>query len=229
MLTDQFLLKGAGLSLKNAENLINAAVSLVDNNFLPQAVALASFAHEQLGQFRILEEIYFDTKSKKTTTTSLFKKRLEDRQAHLYKQMKGISSIAMTFPKNSEEGKLNNNFLKAVKEHNFKKIKELDKAREELVNRRKKRLPQERIKLRLRSLYVDINEDGDDWISPQSNLLYAFNFVAQTCGDYGSILQYTIPGLKSVNKTAKFLNKIMETIGIKYKQSNWPSSPIDQE
>lgn len=221
MLTDQFLFKGAGLSLKNACNIINASVYLLDKKYYPQAVALATYAHEQIGQFRILEEIYFDAEAKKRITPFDLKKKLES--GHVYKQMKAVSGIGLTYPRDSQQGILNENFHKAIREQDFEKIKELEKDRQALVDRKRKRMPQDRENTRLKSLYVDINNSGDDWMIPEFNPMYAFNFVAGTCSDYGVISQYTTEGLKDVNNTAIFTTKIVEETDIEIKSSSWPN------
>ena len=224
MVTDQFLLIGAGLSLKNAENLVNASVLLFNNKFYSQSMVFASFSHEQLGQFIILEELYFNAKQKQNMKPTELKKKLEGKNAHLDKQKGGILGIGISYATDSQEGKLHSRFSEAVKRHDFKKIKELDRAREGLVNLRRKRIPLERLNTRLRSLYVDINERGDDWISPLTEHMEAFNFVANACSDFAIIVQYTMKGLKQVNRNAKFLSKIIKVSGEKFNQPKWPES-----
>src|SRR5947199_10607827 len=134
--TPQYLLEGAVYALEQCGLLLRDANLLYQNGSHASAVALAAFAREELGRWRILLELRKKVLGGDNVTIKEIQSRCGD---HVRKQEAGVMSIVMrtdTKP-GSEE-------WKAAR----KEIEKLDRQK-------KKRVPGGRHEQRMSALYVD--------------------------------------------------------------------------
>jgi AbiV family abortive infection protein len=154
------LLLGAFHSLAEAGRLINDAAGIYDRSGYPSAAALAAFAAELLGQCRILLELWQVAASGETVTVDDVRERTAD---HLAKQAAGQRSISMTLDHESQLGKLLAARNAAIGTDSYA---DLDRQVADIDQRIMARRPNDRHKLRLGALYVDIDDAGRDWKVP---------------------------------------------------------------
>jgi AbiV family abortive infection protein len=103
MVTPEYLLKGAAYALEQCGLLLRDANLLYRNGSYASAVALAAFAREELGRWRIL----LDLRKQVLDGSSLTIKDIQDRcDDHVRKQAKGMLSSVMRAETASGLGKL---------------------------------------------------------------------------------------------------------------------------
>jgi AbiV family abortive infection protein len=169
--TPEYLLEGATYALEQCGLLLRDANLLYRNGSYSSAVALALFAREELGRYRILLGLRKQVLRGERFTIKEIQDRCWD---HVRKQEAGMMSFVLRLVTDPALAKLLDTYLNAKPDSEERKT-----AREqlELDDKRTKRIPVERHKQRMSALYVDAVAPNR-WnrptreISPTSALLY---------------------------------------------------------
>jgi AbiV family abortive infection protein len=169
--TPEYLLEGAAYALEQCGLLLRDANLLYRNGSYSSAVALALFAREELGRYRILLGLRKQVLRGERFTIKEIQDRCWD---HVRKQEAGMMSFVLRLVTDPALAKLLDTYLNAKPDSEERKT-----AREqlELDDKRTKRIPVERHKQRMSALYVDAVAPNR-WnrptreISPTSALLY---------------------------------------------------------
>jgi AbiV family abortive infection protein len=181
--TPQYLLEGAAYALEQCGLLLRDANVLYRNGSYASAVAVALFAQEELGRYRILN----DLRKQVLTGGSLTIEDIQDRcDDHVRKQQAGMLSIVTRADNDTQLGKLMRTSMSARPGSEEWKV-----AREQLekLSRQKaKRIPNERHEQRMSALYVDPVPGG--WKRPTEEITqaFAFDYLQDAANDYS--LQY---------------------------------------
>jgi AbiV family abortive infection protein len=177
----QYLLEGAVYALEQCGLLLRDANQLYQNCSYANAVALAAFAREELGRWRIL----LDLRRKVLGGEHLSIKELQTHcDGHVRKQEAGMTSITTRAHRDSGLGKLLN------VRHGSKEWKDANDQIEKLNRQKKKRVPDDRHRQRLSALYVDAISVGR-WNRPSKEISQACasDFLQDAVNDYS--LQYS--------------------------------------
>ena len=153
--TPEYLLKGAAYALEQCGLLLRDANSLYSCGSYASAVAVALFAREELGRYRILLDLRTQVLGGGHLTIEKIQKRCRD---HVTKQEAGMLSFVMRVDTDTALGKLLGTYLNAKQGS-----EEWKSAREQLEQARQS-IPVERHKQRMSALYVDAEAptDGTD-------------------------------------------------------------------
>ena len=150
-ITAQSLLHGAVYSLKQCGLLLGDAKLLYENGSYSTALAVAAFAHEDLGRWRILLELRKRVLAGENLAVEDVKTACGD---HVRKQEAGMTSLTLRADNDSGVGKLLQSRLKAPLGSNERK--EADKQVDRIDQLKSKRTPNDRHRMRMKALYVDI-------------------------------------------------------------------------
>src|SRR6266436_3482455 len=101
--TPRYLLEGAAYALEQCGLLLRDGTLLHRNGSYANAVALAAFAREELGRWKILLNLRSEVLGGKTLTLKEIKARCDD---HVTKQKGGMLSITMRPAMDSGVGRL---------------------------------------------------------------------------------------------------------------------------
>ena len=187
--TPQYLLEGAAYALEQCGLLLRDANSLYSCGSYASAVAVALFAREELGRWRILLELRTQVLSGGHLTIEKIQQRCRD---HVKKQEAGMMSFVMRAVTDTALGKLLNTYLNAKPGS-----EEWKTAREQLEQdqERTKLIPAERYKQRMSALYVDAVAP-DRWNRPTREIsqISAYEHLQDAANDYsGQYDRYTNP------------------------------------
>jgi AbiV family abortive infection protein len=186
----KYLLEGAAYALEQCGLLLRDANLLYRNGSYASAVAVAAFAQEELGRWRIL----LDLRRKVLRGDRLTIKEIQTRCGdHVRKQEAGVMSTVMRAHRDSGLGKLLQTRMSA--KPGSKEWKEARKQIEELNRRKKKRVPGDRHEQRMSALYVDA-VSLDRWNRPTKEIppTLAFERLQDAANDYsGQYDRYTDP------------------------------------
>jgi AbiV family abortive infection protein len=157
MVTPEYLLKGAAYALEQCGLLLQDANLLYRNGSYASAVALAAFAREELGRWRILLGLRKQVLNGDPITIKDIKGQCDK---HVRKQEKGMLSVFVTTHKDTAlfkqlPGKPRSEEWKAALNEQVKK----------LHKQRAKRLPNDRHEQRMSALYVGALASG--WNRPK--------------------------------------------------------------
>jgi AbiV family abortive infection protein len=172
----QYLLEGAVYALEQCGLLLRDANLLYRNGSYASAVAVALFAREELGRYRILLEL----RKKVLDGDSVTIKKIQDRcRNHEAKQEAGMLSFVMRVT-DTELGGLLGIYLRSIKEG----TDEWKTAKEQLEQARRK-VPVERHNQRMSALYVDA-VSPDRWNRPTSEIsqITAHAYLQDAANDY---------------------------------------------
>ena len=160
--TKDILLKGAWYAIEQCGLLLQHAVVLHDAKAYSTAVAVALFAREELGRYKILRDFWEKAdREGKSPTVDEIKKACD---AHEEKQRRGQLSVMY---RADGPGKLSD-LLRARFENRpgspayVQAEKEIKKLDETTI----KRTPKNRHLSRMKALYVDLNDTGTSWNRP---------------------------------------------------------------
>jgi AbiV family abortive infection protein len=176
----QYLLEGAVYALERCGQLLDDANRLYRNGSYATAVALASFAREELGRWRIL----LDLRRKALVGEPITIKGIQTAcEGHVRKQNAGMTSITTRADRDSELGKLLQARTKATP--GSKEWKATNEQLEKLHRLKKKRVPDDRHKQRMSALYVDAVSVGR-WNRPSKEISQAdaCDFLQDAVNDY---------------------------------------------
>ena len=161
--SDDVLLRGAWYAIRQAGYLFAHSVILFDVGVYSSAVALALLGREELGRYAILCDLWRKASAGSAFSPDDVRKACED---HVEKQRRGIFSLAYRTSADTGFGKLLRSLVGLLPSSGAaRKIRE---SIGEIDRLKAKRLPDERHAARMRSLYVDLNEAGLDWLTPSS-------------------------------------------------------------
>jgi AbiV family abortive infection protein len=174
----QYLLEGAVYALEQCGLLLRDANLLYRNGSYASAVALAAFAREELGRWRILLDLRRKVLGGRHLTIKEIQTHCVD---HVHKQGAGMTSITMRADWNSGLGKLLQTRMSATP--GSKEWKAAYEQIEKLNRQKKKRVPDERHRQRMSALYVDAVPGR--WNRPaEISQSHASNFLQDAVNDY---------------------------------------------
>jgi AbiV family abortive infection protein len=185
----KYLLEGAAYALEQCGLLLRDANLLYRNGSYASAVAVAAFAQEELGRWRILLDLQRKVLRGDRLTIKEIQTRCGD---HVRKQEAAQMSTVMRAHRDSGLGKL---LQTQMNKPGSKEWKEARKQIEELDRRKKKRAPVDRHEQRISALYVDA-VSLDRWNRPtaQISATLAFEYLQDAANDYsGQYDRYTNP------------------------------------
>jgi len=179
-LTAQSLLHGAVYSLEQCGLLLGDAKLLYESGSYATALAVAAFAREDLGRWRIL----LDLRKRALAGESLSVEDVKTAcDGHVRKQEAGITSLTLRADNSSGLGKLLQSRMKAPlgSEERIEADKEVDK----IDQVKSKRTPDDRHRLRMKALYVDILSE-ERWNRPAREISQsaAYEFLVDAGNDY---------------------------------------------
>jgi AbiV family abortive infection protein len=182
---DAYLLEGAVYALEQCGLLLRDANLLYREGSYASAVALASFAREELGRWRILLDLRRKVLDGKHLTIKEIQTHCSD---HVRRQRAGMTSITMSTNRDTGLGKLLQTRMEATP--GSKEWKAAHEQLEELNKQKKKRVPDERHRERMSALYVDAVSVGR-WNRPAKKISqeHAREFLQGAVNDYS--LQYS--------------------------------------
>jgi AbiV family abortive infection protein len=126
-------------------------------------VALALLGREELGRYAILCDLWRKASAGSVFSPDDVRKACED---HVEKQRRGNFSLVYRPSADTGYGKLLRSLVGLLPSGGAaRKIRE---SIEKIDKLKAKRLPDERHAARMRSLYVDLDEAGSDWLRPSS-------------------------------------------------------------
>jgi AbiV family abortive infection protein len=182
--TPEYLLEGAAYALEHCGLLLRDANLLYQNGSYASAVALAAFAQEELGRWKMLLDLRRKVLRGDRLTVEQIRTRCGD---HVRKQEAGQMSTVMRTDKDSGLGKLLQS--RASAKPGSKEWKAADEEIKRLDRQKTKRAPGDRHKQRMDALYVDpVSPDG--WNRPINEISQtsAFGRLQDVGNDYS--LQY---------------------------------------
>lgn len=146
----EYLLKGAAYALEQCGVLLRDAALLYRSGAYPSAVVLAAFAHEALGQWKILLALRKEVVDGKTLTIAEIRSHCGN---HVRKQRAGMLSVTVQADRDTGAGQLLMSRITA--QPGTEEWKKTDDAVARIVRRKKKDIPTERHEQRELALYVD--------------------------------------------------------------------------
>ena len=172
--TPQYLLEGAAYALEQCGLLLRDANLLYRSGSNASAVAVALFAQEALGQWKILRNLRTQLLGGGSLTIEDIK---DDCRDHVEKQRAGALSTVIRADTNTVLGRLLQTSTPVAKEQ-----------LEKLSRQKAKRIPNERHEQRMSALYVDPVPGG--WKRPTEEITqaFAFDYLQDAADDYS--LQY---------------------------------------
>jgi AbiV family abortive infection protein len=184
--TPEYLLEGAAYALEQCGLLLRDANSLYSCGSYASAVAVALFAREELGRWRILLDLRKQVLDGSSLTIEKIQKRCRD---HVTKQEAGMLSFVMTVDTDSPLGGILGTYM-TVKPGS----EEWKTAREQLEQARQS-VPVQRHKQRMSALYVDAVAPHR-WCRPTREISQptAYAYLQDAANDYsGQYDRYTNP------------------------------------
>jgi len=172
----QYLLEGAVYALEQCGLLLRDANLLYRSGSYASAVALAAFAREELGRYRIL----LDLRTEVLGGDHLTIKKIQDRcKKHEHKQEAGMLSFVMRVDTDTALGGLLGTYL------NVKHGSEEWKTAREQLEQARQSIPVERHKQRMSALYVDAVAP-DLWSRPTREIsqISAHAYLQDATNDY---------------------------------------------
>jgi AbiV family abortive infection protein len=182
--TPQYLLEGAAYALEQCGLLLRDANLLYRNGSHASAVALAAFAQEELGRWKMVHDLRKKVLGGARVTIKQIQTRCGD---HVRKQEAGVMSIVMRADKDSGLGKLLQTQMSS--KPGSEEWKAARKEIEKLDHQKKKRVPGDRHEQRMSALYVDA-VSPDQWNRPTNEIspTLAFERLQEAANDYS--IQY---------------------------------------
>jgi AbiV family abortive infection protein len=179
--TAQSLLHGAAYSLEHCGLLLGDAKLLYENGSYATALVVGAFAREDLGRWRMLLKLRKRVLAGESLTVDDVKTACDD---HVSKQEAGMTSLTLRADNASGVGKLLQTRMKAPL--GSKERQEADKQVDKIDHLKSKRTPDDRHRLRMKALYVDILSE-EQWNRPAQEVspTDAYEFLADAMNDYG--------------------------------------------
>ena len=177
----QFLLEGAVYALEQCGRLLSDANMLYRNGSYSTAVALAAFAREELGRWRILLDLRKKVVSGGQVTFEEMQAQCDD---HVTKQRAGMVSLTMRGDRDSGLGKVLQARIKTSP--GSPEWKAVDEQIKKLDRQKERRTPDDRHRQRMSALYVNA-VSADRWSRPVQEISQASarDFITDAVNDYG--------------------------------------------
>jgi AbiV family abortive infection protein len=156
------LLKGAWYAFEQCGNLLRHVKILYQREAYSSAVALAMIGREELGKYRILLGAWKRAyEGGKCPTVGQIRKALDD---HIEKQRQAVLSITFM----AEGPSVLDTAIRNQMAHHpwTPEHRAADQTIQANIKRMGKRAPVDRHKMRMQTLYVDLNDTGTDWSRP---------------------------------------------------------------
>jgi AbiV family abortive infection protein len=178
--TAQTLLQGAVYSLEQCRRLLGDAKLLYEGRSYATALAAGAFAREELGRWRMLLKLRKRALAKESLTVEDVKTACDD---HVRKQEAGMTSLTLRADNESGIGKVLRTSMTAPL--GSKERQEADKQIEKIDQTKSKRTPDDRHRLRMKALYVDILSKNE-WNRPTQEIsqTVAYEFLTDAINDY---------------------------------------------
>jgi AbiV family abortive infection protein len=179
--TAQSLLHGAAYSLEQCGQLLGDAKLLYENGSYATALAVGAFAREELGRWQMLLKLRKRVLAGESLTVEDVKTAYDD---HVRKQEAGMLSLTTRADNASGVGKLLQTRMKAPL--GSKERQEAEKQVGKIDQLKFKRTPNDRHRLRMKALYVDILSE-EEWNRPAQEVspTEAYEFLVDALNDYG--------------------------------------------
>ena len=158
---ENVLLRGAWYAVEQSGLLLTNAIGLHSSKAYASAVVLALLAREELGRGNILLVLWRKASGGADVSVEEVQKACDD---HVEKQRQG--QLSTTYRTQSADGlaKLLQERFKAMP--GTSEYAKLDKQLKKIDEQKAKRTPGERHAIRLKAMYVDLNEVGTEWNRP---------------------------------------------------------------
>jgi AbiV family abortive infection protein len=178
--TERFLLEGAAYALEQCGRLLHAANLLNKDGDWATAVAMASFAREELGRWDILLDLRREVLKGKQLTAKDVNEASND---HERKQKAGMTSITMRADRDSGLGKLL--AARGNAKPGSPEWKQAQDQIDKLDRKLRQRTPGERHDQRMAALYVDAVSESE-WNRPVTavSAKQAWAFLTDAANDY---------------------------------------------
>ena len=175
------LLEGAWYSLEQCGRLLSDAVALYRAGSEATAVGLAMLGREELGKYRSLLESWRE--SEKTGKCPNVEDVRDACIEHVEKQRKALLSWSFTAePGSGLDAAIRTQLNHQPQDAEYRQAEQTIRAALKAFS---KHAPDERHKLRMRSLYVDLNDSGLSWNRPaQVSLEEARKLLNDAVNDY---------------------------------------------
>jgi AbiV family abortive infection protein len=176
----QYLLEGAVFALEQSGVLLRDAALLYRSGSHASGVALAAFAREELGRWKILLSLRGNVFNGETLTIDDIKARCED---HVTKQRAGMLSLTMRADQDTRAGQLI--MSRIMSSPGSEEWAKTDAAIAQIDRSKKKRVPHDRHEQRESALYVD-PISPDRWNRPSAAISreFARQFIEDARNDY---------------------------------------------
>lgn len=180
----EYLLEGAAYALEQCGLLLRDANLLYRNGSYASVVALAAFAQEELGRWKMLHDLRRKVLGGDSVTIKEIQTRCGD---HVRKQEAGVMSVVMRTDKDSGLGKLLQTRASATPGSGERKA--ANEQIERLDRQMTKRAPGDRHKQRMSALYVNAVSPGR-WSRPIKEIspTLAYERLQDAANDYS--MQY---------------------------------------
>ncbi len=168
MITARVLLEGSWYCLEQCGILLRDAVILHDRGSLSTAIGLAMLAREEMGKARILLGLWRDAENQgRGVAADELRDKLDDHEAK--QQMAQVSELWTageigTPSGDTEVAKLLR--IITLSGHEASEREAAQQKLDELGKKRRKRTPTDRHTMRMKAIYVDLNETGTSWSRP---------------------------------------------------------------
>jgi AbiV family abortive infection protein len=180
MVAAQLLLRGAVYSLEQCGRLLGDATLLYENHSYATSMAVAAFAREELGRWRMLLDLRERVLAGESLTVKAVQAACDN---HVREQEAGMTSLTLRAHNDSGVGKLLRSRMKAPL--GSKEREEADSRIDKIDQAQSKRTPDDRHRLRMKALYVDILSE-DRWNQPKRVISQttAHQFLVDATNDY---------------------------------------------
>jgi AbiV family abortive infection protein len=157
------LLEGVWFSLAQCGSLLSGAVTLYKAGKEPTAVGLAMLGREELGKYRLLQGQW-----RESERTGVYPTVGEVQAAcaeHVEKQRKATLSFSFA----AAAGSLIDTAIRAQIKHKPQdaEYQQAEQVLQTAIKAGLKRAPEERHNVRMRALYVDLDDSGSSWRRPE--------------------------------------------------------------
>ncbi len=157
------LLKGSWYALEQSGRLLRSAVLVYDHGDKSTAIALSMFGREELGRSRILRKLSKRVTDGDHLTPENVQSECEN---HVKKQVAGCLSTTL---RTQAQNQLNAALREKMKlPPRSEEWQQASKAANIAADKKRKRQPQDRHKMRENALYVDLDTSGTAWIRPST-------------------------------------------------------------
>jgi AbiV family abortive infection protein len=182
MLAAHTLHQGAWYALEQAGRLFYAAAVLADDGDPITGAAVAMFGREELGRSRILQELANRVDAGDSVEAADVHEACDN---HVSKQSAGAFSITLRAEPPTGVDAALQGMLSA--EPGSREWRAAKGTADLATHAKRKRNPQQRHLIRIRGLYVDMNESGSGWLRPSArDSSEAINEIVDGVNDYAA-------------------------------------------